>query len=610
MKKNLLTLAALCCAMAISVFTACTSENEDNPATDNGGTVVGNWCSDVSGKTYAKWNYGDTWQNTVFNDDGTGYTRIYYTYEDKAVGCEKIDFTYTASADGTLTMTPSDRDVMDAKWQIVGGELRLSDGDAISLSLKKTPDDMAAKFDTWSKTKKVIEVPQPAKYTVFVYGNAGGHMDDIIEYGFWERTKEFLKDHNNVRVVCMYKYGMDRREIDKPFKGKYAQPGDIVWFELNDQTDLDKIKNEGMQAVGMGEQAKQLKICNPNTMRMFLEFSSLQCPAEDYILAIWGHGSGFDAMNDVPGKYQIKNQTRGVMTDEWVNGEWMDMYEMYDAIQAAGIDHFNTLMFHNCLMGNLESLTQARGFADYIIASAHVLSSDGRLMTEFVRGMVETGDPEKAAGLMFERSTPEWQNGYLDEEKPDKFRNGDYKMIRTDKFQPIIDASKQLCDRLLALYPTQKEAIDRASKQVYRFEHLDGNEELEFKYQWQCPFFDMANYAQLLAKETGDDQLKAISARLDQAFKEAFVHYRDVNNSKEHLDHYTLSLCLMNNHFYNADYKTKLTVTPLNNFNEGYEKCDFHKLTGWGNWLNTNQQELDSNPENGGGGKLEDSAKN
>ena len=607
MKKNLLTLAALCCAMAISVFTACTSENEDNPATDNGGTVVGNWCSDVSGKTYAKWNYGDTWQNTVFNDDGTGYTRIYYTYEDKAVGCEKIDFNYTASADGTLTMTPTDRDVMDAKWQIVGGELRLSDGDAISLSLKKTPADMVAKFDTWSKSKEVIEVPQPAKYTVFVYGNAGGHMDDIIEYGFWERTKEFLKDHNNVRVVCMYKYGKDRPEIDKPFKGKYAQPGDIVWFELNDQTDLDKIKNEGMQAIGMGEQAKQLKICNPNTMRMFLEFSSLQCPAEDYILAIWGHGSGFDAMKDVPGKYEIKNQTRGVMADEWVNSEWMDMYEMYDAMKAAGIDHFNTLMFHNCLMGNLESLTQARAFADYIIASAHVLNSDGRLMTEFVRGMVETGDPEKAAGLMFERSTPEWQNGYVEE--PGKFPNGDYKMIRTDKFEPIIDAAKHLCDRLLALYPTQKEAIDRASRQVYRFEHLDGNEKI--KYQWQYPFFDMANYAQLLAKETGDDQLENISARLDQAFEDAFVHYRDVNYSVQHLDHYTLSVCLMHKLYYTVDYKTAgPEFGALNNFNEGYEKCDFHKLTGWGNWLNTNEQSLDSNPENGGGGKLEDSPKN
>jgi hypothetical protein len=401
----------------------------------------------------------------------------------------------------------------------------------------------------------------------------------------------------------MYKYGKDKSEAGKPFKGKYAQPGDIVWFELNDQTDLDKIKNEGMQAIGMGEQAKQLKICNPNTMRMFLEFSSLQCPAKDYILAIWGHGSGFDAMNDVPGKYQINNQTRGVMTDEWVNDEWMDMYEMYDAMKAAGIDHFNTLMFHNCFMGNIESLTQARPLADYIIASAHVLSSDGRLMTEFVRGLMETGDPEKAGGLMFERSTPEWQNGYLDDE-PGKFPNGDYKMIRTDKFQPIIDASKQLCDRLLALYHTQKEAINRATAGVYRV-HPIRSDKKGAKFQWEYPFFDIANYAQLLAKETGDAELKGISTAMDKAFQEAFVHYRDINNSKQHLDHYTLSVCLLNYMYYTADYKTFYpTAGFLNNYNEGYEKCDFHKLTGWGNWLNTNQQELVSNPESGGGGSL------
>ena len=609
MKKYLMTLAAvLCCAMTMAVFTACTSDNDDNPANPTPGVdskIVGNWCSDVSGKTYAKWNYGKTWQNTVFNSDGTGYTRIYYTLEDIAIGCEKIDFTYKASADGVLTMTPTDRDVMDAKWQLVGGELRMGNDDGISLSLKKTPADMADKFDSWSKADDVYEVPQPAKYTVFVYGNAGGTMDKIIEYGFWERTKDFLKDHNNVRVICMYKYGMDNvdAEGNHDFTGKYAQPGDIVWFELNDKTDLNKIKEEGFQAHGMGEEAKNLKICNPNTMRLFLEFSSLQCPAKDYILAIWGHGSGFDAMNDVPGKYEIKDVTRGVMTDEWVNDEWMDMYEMYDAMKAAGIDHFNTLMFHNCFMGNIESLTQARPLADYIIASAHVLSSDGRLMTEFVRGLMETGDPEKAGGLMFERSTPEWQNGYLDDE-PGKFPNGDYKMIRTDKFQPIIDASKQLCDRLLALYPTQKEAINRATAGVYRV-HPIRSDKKGAKFQWEYPFFDIANYAQLLAKETGDAELKGISTAMDKAFQEAFVHYRDINNSKQHLDHYTLSVCLLNYMYYTADYKTFYpTAGFLNNYNEGYEKCDFHKLTGWGNWLNTNQQELVSNPESGGGGPL------
>ena len=591
--------AIFCCTMTMAVMIACTSDNDNNLAPGVDKKIVGNWFSDVSGKTYAKWNYGKTWQNTEFKTDGTGSTRIYYTMDDNAIGCEKIDFTYTASADGVLTMTPTDRDVMTAQWQVVGDELRFGDGNDIDLSFKKTTSDMAAKFDTWSKTDGMIDVPQPAKYTMFVYGNAGGRMDNIIEDGFWETTKKFLTDHNNVRVVCMYKYGKDEPDAGNPFKGKYAKPGDIVWLELTSKTDLNKIKEQGLQAIGMGEEAKQLKICNPNTMRMFLEFSSLQCPAEDYVMGIWGHGSAFDPMLDVPGKYEIKALTRGVMSDEWVDGEWMDMYQMYDAMKAAGIDHFNTLMFHNCYMGNIETLTQAHSFADYIFASAHALSSNGELMTEFVRGLVETGDPVKAGGLMFERCTPKWQNSYLDEAEG-MIANGDYKMIRTDKFEPIVDAAKQLCDRLLTLYPTQKEAIDRATKSVYRVEGI--RDEGNMKYEWEKPFFDIANYAQLLAKETGDAELKTISATLDNAFKEAFIHYRDVNYSKEHLDHYTLSVCLLNHKYYTHDYKTRMPeLGALNNYNEGYEKCDFHKLTGWGKWLDTNEQDLGNNPQKGGG---------
>ena len=599
MKTNLKQLMLLACFMLS--FVACTIDSGDNPAKGIDTRIVGNWFSDVSGMTYAKWNYGKTWQNTEFKADGTGSTRIYYTFEDDVIGCEKIDFTYTASANGVLTMNPKDREKMYANWQLVGDELTLGDGD-IDLKFKKTTSDMAAKFDTWSKDDEMIDVPQPAKYTVFVYGNAGGTMDFIIEQGLWERLQQYLTDHNNVRVVCMYKYGKDQSDPDKAFTGKYAAPGDIVWFELTGETDLNTIKEQGMQAFGMGEKAKQLKICDPNTMRMFLEFSSLLCPAEDYVMGIWGHGSGFDALYDVPGKYEVQQAraTRGVMVDEWVDNEWMDMYELNDAMKAAGIEKFNTLMFHNCFMGNIETLTQARSLADYIFASAHILSSGGELMTEFIRGLIETGDAEKAGNLMFERCTPEWQNSYVDVAK-NVYANGDYKMIRTDKFEPIIDAAKQLCDRILALYPTQKEAIDRATKSVYRFEPIDANKN-EFIY----PFFDIANYAQLLAKETDDAELKAISAAMDKAFDEAFVCYRDVNNSKEHLDHYTLSICLMSKLFYTFDYMTKVPeLKALNNYNEGYEKCDFHKLTGWGNWLKTNEQFLNSNPQKGGGGKLE-----
>ena len=588
-----MTLAAvLCCAMTMAVFSACTSDNDDNPVTGVDGRIVGKWCSDVSGKTYAKWNYGETWQSTEFKADGTGSTRNYYTANDKAVASETIDFTYTASADGKLVMTPKDRDVMTAKWQIVGDELRIDGNDELSLTFKKTDDGMSVKFDTWSK-EDLIPVPQPSKFTVFVYGNAGGTMDIAIEEGFWEQAKAFLTDHDNVRVVCFYKYGKDLPQA--PFSGKYAAPGDIVWFELSNETDLEKIKDGGFQAMGFGDQAITLKLCDPDALKMFIEFSSLVCPAEQYVFSIWGHGTGFSPFTDVPGKYaaSARQMTRGVIADEWNDREQLNMYELRDAIHASGINRLNTLFFHNCMMGNLETQTTVKDCADYICCSAHVLSSNGEVLTEFVRGLVDKGNAEDAMAQMFERNTPIWPDGYKED---GGLANGDYKMYRTDKFDGILDAAKHLADRLVALYPTQKEAIDRATSKVYRFDPII--DELTF------PFFDIADYAHLLANETGDAQMKAIADELDNAFKAAFIHYRDVNWCKEHLDHYTLSVCLIHQLYYNYDYKSA-NPTMSNNFDDGYEQSDFHKHTGWGNWLRINEQRLNNNPQSGGGGTLE-----
>ena len=121
--------------------------------------------------------------------------------------------------------------------------------------------------------------------------------------------------------------------------------------------------------------------------------------------------------------------------------------------------------FHNCYMGNMESLTQIRGIADHIVASSHVLSSNGEPLTEFVRGVVDNGNAEDAAGQMFDRIESIWPAQYSED---GKINNGDYKMIRTDKLDAIIDASKRLCERIMALYPTRQDAIDRATRQNRR----------------------------------------------------------------------------------------------------------------------------------------------
>ena len=589
-----------------SVFTSCSSDNDDNHVGASG-ELVGQWYSDVSGATYAAWTYGKAWQQTELKADGTGVTNIYYLNNDDAVGRERYSFTYTAK-EGVLTMDIAERNTKTtARYTVSDGKLTLTEGDH-QLAMQKMDDAKAKDFDAWNRKDNLVNVPQPARYTVFVYGNAEGIADKVIEYGFWEKIQPLLTDHNNVRVVCFYKYGKDLPEKKKPFTGKYAEPGDIVWFDLNDTTKLENIRNGGLQALGYEKEAQAMKLCDPKTISAFIQISSLVCPAEQYVFSIWGHGNGLNPMNDVPGKYEdpaAASATRGVIADEWNESEELDMYELSTAIRSAGLSRLNTIFFHNCLMGNMETLTELRGLSDYIVASAHLLSSEGELLTEYVRGLLEKGNTEDAVAQMFERVNPVWENSYHESEEQENgqivesWKNGDYKLIRTAKLDSIIDAAKRLADRLVALYPTQKEAIDRATQKVYRFFRPYEIRKLTF----MNPFFDLADYAHLLAKETGDAEVATISADLDKAFSEAFVHYVDVSTNEQHLDHYTLSVCLADNSTYKLNLKA--ADSPyLCSFDEGYEQTTFHKLTGWGNWLRTNQHYLWGNPTSNGGGPL------
>ena len=604
-----------------SVFNSCSSDNDDNPSPESGanGELVGQWYSDVSGATYAAWTYGKAWQQTELKADGTGTTSIYYLNNDDAVGRERYSFTYTAT-DGVLTMNIAERNTKTtARYTVSDGKLTLTEGDH-QLAMQKMDDAKAKDFDAWNRKDNLVNVPQPARYTVFVYGNAGGTMDAIIEYGFWEKIQPLLKDHNNVRVVCFYKYGKKPSDENNSYPGKYADPGDIVWFDLNDTTNLENIRNGGLQAYGYEKEAKAMKLCDPKTVSAFIQISSLVCPAEQYVFSIWGHGNGLNPLADVPGKYEdpaAAPATRGVIADEWNKREELDMYELSAAIRSAGLNRLNTIFFHNCLMGNMETLTELRGLSDYIVASAHLLVSEGELLTEYVRGLLEKGNTEDAIAQMFERVHPTWEQSYhgIEEDNGqivESWKNGDYKLIRTAKLDAIISATKRLADRLLALYPTQKDAIDSATQKVYRFHTLILNyvsPEQRHLLTYVNPFVDLADYAHWLAKETGDTEMAAISADLDKAFSEAFVRYADVNTNEQHLDHYTLSICLTNNKFYTAD-AAKLPLVEyfapnhLCNFDQGYEQTTFHKLTGWGNWLRTNQQLLWGNPTSDGGGPL------
>lgn len=583
MKKILMAVAVLSYMMMMAVVTACSESDDPQTPSEviNNNTFSGSWIGEVTGNTYAIWNYGEAWNKLTFHTDGTGISDIYYTFEEQPVAHEQHSFTYTLTAD-KLTLTVAD----DKKNYVY----KLSDNKLVKDNLVYYKGD--AKTDSMIAQWNQIEmhaVPAPARYTVFVYGISGGKKDKIIEEGFWDVVKPYLTDSTNVRVVCLHKYG-------KNTNSKYANDGDVVWFELNSKTDLTKIRENGIKALGYDVKAMSLKLYDPSMLRVFMEMSSLMCPAQDYILTIWGHGNGFEPMYDKPGKFAT-TATRGVIADEWNSREQLDMYELAEAIRSTGVGRLNTIFFHNCLMGNMETLTEVRDVAEYLVASAHVLSDSQGMLAAFVHSLQQTGNVNEAMKLMFQTIRPAWDETYPNDS--DHLLSGDLKLISCDALGNVIDATKLLADRLVALYPTQREAIDRATTKVYRY-YLAVDDP---NYNYYTPFFDLADYAHKLAEETGDAGFATIASDIDKAFSEAILQYADVNFAVQRLNHYTLSVCLFNQLFYDFDFIG--AGLPWNcNIGEGYKQSTFHKLTGWGNWCHTNQKLPWGNPTSGGGGQL------
>ena len=144
-KKLWMLAAILVIICGTSVFTSCTSDNDDNPSPESGANseLVGQWYSDVSGATYAAWTYGKAWQQTELKADGTGVTNIYYLDGDVAVGREHYSFTYTAT-NGLLTMDIAERNTKTtARYAVSEGKLLLTEGEGQTVMQKM--DDAKAR---------------------------------------------------------------------------------------------------------------------------------------------------------------------------------------------------------------------------------------------------------------------------------------------------------------------------------------------------------------------------------------------------------------------------------------------------------------------------------
>ena len=412
--------------------------------------------------------------------------------------------------------------------------------------------------------KQQTEKRDRARYTIMIYGNAGGQMDSYIE-GMWEKLKPMLDDTTNVRVFVMYKYGNAGDE----FSGKYGQPADVMQFELTSKTDLTKLHETS------AVQVPEYELYDSKALAAYIKAVKEYAPADNYIFALWGHGGGYDVTNDRPDNMVI---TRAMLYDEALEGKALSMYQFADALATSSNLHFQCLMFHNCLMGNIETLTEVQQYADYFFASAHSLASAGQPITVMVDKLKNASDynfEDRAKEMFVDLSRMFTAREGMPKEMADGMDHCDMdiKIIRSADLTNLNNNISFFVTRLLELYPSlSPEVMEQA---------MTG---CAYTYEVQDATFliDLKHYLQTVAAAINDPELSAHARNAITCLDSAIIQRWDEPKESSQLKEYSLSVMLPYHDFLHYAVRGNYTVA------ESYYPSAFNRRTGWALWMDAN----------------------
>lgn len=88
------------------------------------------------------------------------------------------------------------------------------------------------------------------------------------------------------------------------------------------------------------------------TLRDFIVFGQMYAPSENYLLVLWDHGSGYEA----------------VCIDD-TSEDYLSMREVHTALSDPQVQYLDIVAFDACMMGQLEVAYELRDVTDYLVFS-------------------------------------------------------------------------------------------------------------------------------------------------------------------------------------------------------------------------------------------------
>ncbi|HBN08517.1 MAG TPA: hypothetical protein DD435_07660 [Cyanobacteria bacterium UBA8530] len=341
-----------------------------------------------------------------------------------------------------------------------------------------------------------------AKWTLLLHMAADNDLD---KFGI-EDLNQMEVGLNNPDVNMIVLYDGWKRGDSCIYKIKHdaSMNGEIVSEKLNDGgAIIDPSTNE----IDSGD---------PKVSAKFAQWAVKQFPADRYGMTFWDHGSGlFDPKDKRP------NPSRSFCID--AKGGFMRTSDL-DKILASGVQAagkpFDVLGFDACLMSHVEMAYQAKGLADFMIASQETEPAAGWDYINLLKAL--SANPDMDGAGLGKAAVETYVNSF----KPGGSQNPTNRyLLATLSCTNIKNVVTKLTPALndfariaMAGYSANKAVLDAV--------RLDSN----YFLNGDCP--DLGDFLSKLDKSSVPTDIKAAGAAVEAARAGSVVAYGGVGDPK------------------------------------------------------------------------------
>ncbi|MFP4498937.1 MAG: clostripain-related cysteine peptidase [Vulcanimicrobiota bacterium] len=224
--------------------------------------------------------------------------------------------------------------------------------DKVSLGSQQPGNDFTLvdrkSFPSIRVPSEELQSQHQKKWTVLLYSAAD---NDLEPYQIQDLNEiENVGSSNDLNLVVQLDRGKNPTDISGGWKGARR----YVITHNEDPYNIDS---------PVAEELGQVNMSDPKTLQNFIEWGMKNYPAENYMLLISTHGSGW----------------KGAIKDLSHDG-WMKMPEMKNALSEAEKNigkKIDVVGFDACLMGQTEVAYQLKDHADYMVASQELEGAEG-----------------------------------------------------------------------------------------------------------------------------------------------------------------------------------------------------------------------------------------